>query len=263
MRLLGHTGGAHPASQVPGHRKPARPAQSRKPRPCRNLGRCESCAGDERFTTTRNDDARHAGGCRGGAHAAGCRVRVRRGPRLGAARAARRRLDLPGPGRRPAAGRGPDQPARGSRRRHQLPAGSRARRAAHVRQHLSAPRSRAAGRRRVLAAAQHPVPVSRVDVRPGRRSRRRERLPAKDGPFRRRVRRNYAPAGRTAGAGLAGIRVRARRRAGRRPGRPGLRRAPRRSRPPPPALRHRRAGARGPTHLRGRRELEGDRRELP
>ncbi len=54
---------------------------------------------------------------------------------------------------------------------------ARCRRRADVREHLPPPRSRAAAAGRHVAAAQHRVPLPRVDLRPRRNAGRRPRLP--------------------------------------------------------------------------------------
>ena len=131
---------------------------------------------------------------------------------------------------------------------------------ADVREHLPAPRPRAAARGRDVAAAEHRLPLPRVDLRPRRRAASRRRAsattepstPAEHGLVELPVEvwqgwvfgHALHPLGSDRGA--------------------VVRRAPRR---PRPAASRRTtcgdAGARRPAHLRGRGELEGDRRELP
>ena len=77
--------------------------------------------------------------------------------------------------------------------------------AADVPEHLPAPRPRAARAGRHVDAAQHPVPLPRVDLRPRRVADRCPGLPR--GPD---VRRRRARAGRAARAGVARLGVRAR-----------------------------------------------------
>ena len=103
------------------------------------------------------------------------------------------------------------------------------------------------------------LPVPRVDLRPRRGAQGRARLPRRRGLRQRRPRAGRAAGDRLARAGSSGTRC--------------TRWAARRCRRSsahlgdlgrdPGAVRRGAAGARGPAHLRGRGELEGDRRELP
>ena len=187
----------------------------------------------------------------------------RRGAGLGAAAPVRRQLDLPGPGGRPAAGpaRAAGDPAGrgGGRRRRPAGAGRRAvlRMFANTcrhRGHELLPEGETSQRRSIVC----PYHAWTYDL--AGRALKAPRGSATSSAFDPGT---HAPR-RAAGAGVAGLGVRARRCTPAAAGRcrrststsatsAGLRRA----------VRMRGARARRPAHLRGRGELEGDRRELP
>ena len=130
--------------------------------------------------------------------------------------------------------------------------------AADVRQHLPAPRARAAAAGRYVEQAQHHVPLPRLDLRPARVAEGRTRLPGAGLVPARRAR-----PGRAAPRGLARLGARSRRAPPGQSAGAAVRAVPRR--PGRDAGAVRRGLARGgrPAQLRGRRQLEGDRGELP
>ena len=195
-------------------------------------------------------------------HAPGRRVHVARRARLGAPAPVRRHLELRRPRRGPASATQPARTARspsarsGSATSACCSPGARDGRGARVREHLPAPRARAAPGRRHRRPGQHHLPVPRLVLRP-RRRRSRDAAPGRA--------RSIPASGWSScryGAGTAGCSSTPRRRSAS-PDVAVVRRPPRCAGRDRRAVRARAPGPTGPAHVRGGRELEGDHRELP